>query len=316
MDPIVGGQAMHANAYSFIRFCVSCSFVLHFLFGIFYLFWPESSGSLAIMCFVLGCHSKLLFRYYDLKMFRGNCILFLRRFNGFADKSLVLSLLRSAPRGVPVAFVVSHENDMELWDPLTIGLAGFRWWRGLESMPLFFALPHDDWQNAINTRIKEATAIVIDASDNSESMAYEISTIGNHAQDKNTIVFIEVTSQALREQISLPWTTKNITTYKKSWSRYFPRALSLFFLTLMLALLFLGIAVGMSNKVGGFRLYGIAPVLLCTVVALVFFVATARPVVSSDAEQELRSFLLAVCKRPVTRPAPGSQAPEAPQRTS
>ena len=63
-------------------------------------------------------------------------ILFLRRFGSYSDRSLVAAILRAAPRGIPVVFLVGNSVGFRAWDPLLIGFGGFKLVRPFQSSPI------------------------------------------------------------------------------------------------------------------------------------------------------------------------------------
>jgi hypothetical protein len=151
---------------------------LIFHLGLFPL-WLSLSAPLIL---TLGAHVGGVAR-----VTRRPFILFLRRFSSFSDKALLRILLRGAPPGVPVLFLTTPSHDPTSWDPLVVGFAGVRLRNPVSSMPLHLRSADDDWVDSVRTLVRAARHIVIDVSDESESIQKEMEIIRECDRDDRTI---------------------------------------------------------------------------------------------------------------------------------
>ncbi len=107
----------------------------------------------------------------------GRYVLFLRRFDSFADLSILPNLLRMTPRGVPVATLVSGtENEIGYWDP------GKLMAYGLHNTGLFGGRPvfqrgSGDWEELVAKLLANATVVVMDLSDVSDAISKEMTRV-------------------------------------------------------------------------------------------------------------------------------------------
>lgn len=122
---------------------------------------------LLYLLFTVKTHAGLEKRY----------VLFLRRFDSFADLSILPNLLKLTPRGVPVATLVSGtENEIGYWDPVKLtayGLHATGWYGGRPA----FLRGGEQWEKVVSDLVDGASVIVLDKSDISLAIAQEMKAV-------------------------------------------------------------------------------------------------------------------------------------------
>ena len=107
----------------------------------------------------------------------GRNVLFLRRFDSFADLSILPALLRMTPRGVPVATLVSGtENEIGYWDPGKLMAYGLHNTGVFGGRPVF-QRGGADWETLVAKLLASATVVVMDLSDVSDAIAKEMTRV-------------------------------------------------------------------------------------------------------------------------------------------
>ena len=100
-------------------------------------------------------------------------VLFFRRFDSFADLSILPALLRLTPRRTPVAMLVSgDENEIGYWDPVRLmayGLHANLPWGG---RPVFLR-GGEHWERAMQSLLDRSSVVVFDQTEKSEAMTKE-----------------------------------------------------------------------------------------------------------------------------------------------
>ena len=108
---------------------------------------------------------------------RRHYVLFFRRFDSFADLSILPSLLRLTPRGVPVVMLVSgDENEIGYWDPfklMTYGVHANISWGG---RPLFLR-GGQHWERVMESLVDRSAVVVLDQTETSDAMNKEIDAV-------------------------------------------------------------------------------------------------------------------------------------------
>ena len=104
-------------------------------------------------------------------------VLFFRRFDSFADLSILPSLLRLSPSGAPVVMLVSGtENEIGYWDPfklMTYGLRAAVPWGG---RPVFLN-GGTNWEDVMKSLVDRSALVVLDQTEKSDAMNKEIQTV-------------------------------------------------------------------------------------------------------------------------------------------
>jgi uncharacterized membrane protein YhaH (DUF805 family) len=98
---------------------------------------------------------------------------FLRRFSGFADRRLVVDVIRSMPNVVPVAFVASRADQARNWDPFTWAFGGLRLLKPLKNLPIQIKTTDKEWMQTVEKLLSNAKCVIIDLSDRSPSVEFE-----------------------------------------------------------------------------------------------------------------------------------------------
>ena len=104
-------------------------------------------------------------------------VLFFRRFDSFADLSILPALMRLTPRRTPVAMLVSgNENEIGYWDPVRLmayGLHANLPWGG---RPVFLR-GGEHWERAMQSLLDRASVVVFDQTEKSEAMTKEATAV-------------------------------------------------------------------------------------------------------------------------------------------
>jgi len=117
-------------------------------------------------------------RSMDLdRVLRRPFVLFFRRFDSFADLSILPSLLRLTPSGVPVVMLVSGtENEIGYWDPVKLMTYGLRATVPLGGRPVFLR-GGGDWEGVMESLVDRSTVIVLDQTEKSDAMTREFEAV-------------------------------------------------------------------------------------------------------------------------------------------
>ena len=149
-------------------------------------------------------------------------IFYLRRFSSFADRSVVAEILRAAPVGVPVAFLVGPAGERGSWDPLLISFSGTKWLRPFASSPIYLKSSDDEWETCVQSLIGRARCIVVDVTDLSQSIETEIDMTKKLKKDNEILWFAELSKAETQRPSSLP---DRYVRYTRSWRQALPRML-------------------------------------------------------------------------------------------
>lgn len=124
-------------------------------------------------------------RFYLSRSF----VLFLRRFSTFADRRTVAAVLRGSPPGIRVAFIASPSYNPRNWDAFTWAFAGLRLLTPARSVPIQLRSSDSNWQDYIEIMTQQASAVVMDLSDFSNSLQTELAIVSRET-GKNQIVWL------------------------------------------------------------------------------------------------------------------------------
>jgi uncharacterized membrane protein YhaH (DUF805 family) len=123
---------------------------------------------------------------------------FLRRFSGFADRSLVSDVIRSMPHGVPVAFVASRADQARNWDPFVWAFGGLRLFRPWSNLPIQIRTTDARWQRTVEELLKKTSCVLIDVSDKSPSIELERHLVERNVPKDRIIVLMNANSTAVK----------------------------------------------------------------------------------------------------------------------
>jgi len=155
-------------------------------------------------------------------------ILFLRRFNTFSDKSLIISINKVLPQNVSIAYLLPQQYKLSSWDPFINFISGFSIFNPLRKMPTFFSSSNSTWKKDVEELIKNADKIIIDISESSDSMLEELQMITTtNSIDKTLFLYDNYSEDYQRLLNSYGIDEKKyesrIVDYSKSWLNAFPR---------------------------------------------------------------------------------------------
>ena len=107
-------------------------------------------------------------------------ILYLRKFSSFADSSVLIGVLRGAPDGVPIVLLIGPGQTGDSWDPIAISFAGLKLRKALRSAPIYLHCKTVDWPPYVEEFIRRSSCVVIDTTEESESLDIELKLITKH----------------------------------------------------------------------------------------------------------------------------------------
>ena len=148
-------------------------------------------------------------------------VLFLRRFSKFSDRTVINLVLRQTPASKPVAFLVAPHSLVGDWNPFLVGFAGMKLLHPFRSAPLVVKSKDTQWEEAIQTLIKQAQFVIVDISEKSSSIETELEMINRAGCWQKTILLQEVSKETLAGTTG-PEESQTIH-YRKSWIRGIPR---------------------------------------------------------------------------------------------
>jgi hypothetical protein len=114
-------------------------------------------------------------------------ILYLRRFSGFADRTIVAEVLKAAPPGVPVVFIASPQSVARNWDPFVWAFAGLRLRHPLLSLPVQLRTSDEEWEKTIASLAAKAAMVVMDVTERSPSVEREAGIVAQQVQAERVI---------------------------------------------------------------------------------------------------------------------------------
>ncbi len=256
-------------------------------FGALFLIW---FGAFAII--QLKRHLKPLF-FLDRPY-----VLFLRSFSKFSDRTVISLVLRQAAVGRPVVFLVPIRSRAADWNPFLVGFAGMRLLHPFRSVPVIVKTPNAEWEEAIQLLIRRAQTVVLDISENTNSIQTEVEMIDGAECWQKTILLKAASAKAgdEREQHIAPKDTR-IIHYRKSWIRAIPRLMFGYFVISLATVPVFLLNVGPIDNPAVRILCLLLGILLFGWLYVSFFV---RPSIDRKSKRSLKQILLVA--RNVTLP--------------
>lgn len=144
-------------------------------------------------------------------------VLFLRRFSKFSDRTVINLVLRQTPANKPVVFLVAPRSRMGDWNPFLLGFAGMKLLHPFRSVPLCVKSKNTEWEEAIQTLIKQAQFVIVDTSEKSEAIETELEMINRAGCWQKTILLNEESDRTIGSEAF------QTIHYRKSWIRGIPR---------------------------------------------------------------------------------------------
>jgi len=178
----------------------------------------------------------LLFRHLGpTSWHRRPYLLFLRRFTGLSNAVGIGPLVRGVPAGTRVVFLVGPRDNPRIWNPFMMAFAGIRPARPLYSVPICLQSTEDSWKDDVRAFAANASAIVVDLTDDSKSMKFERDVAESSGRPESVLWLYDQSA----EQPVLPAVGKRVP-YETSRWRALPATLVMF---LFAAYLTLGVIV-------------------------------------------------------------------------
>ncbi|WP_156612667.1 hypothetical protein [Paramagnetospirillum marisnigri] len=157
----------------------------------------------------LNVFSIIIFAFIALMSFRarratlkgGAYILFLRRFAGRADRSILRVLQKATHDDVPIVMLSDPKCRAVSRDPLLLGFIGMSFLHPFISMPIYVSEANETWREAVERLISSAKMTVIDVSDISEAMAWELGRLSSVRQNVLMVMSNKYTTKSSADQI-------------------------------------------------------------------------------------------------------------------
>ena len=146
-------------------------------------------GWSSVLLGVLGFFYWTHFR--TTRLIKGPFVLFLRRFSSFADRSLVVDMIKSMPRDVRLVFIASRADHARNWDPFVWALGGLRLFRPFKNLPIQIRTSDEAWIENVGELVRRARAIVVDLSARSPSIEVEQRLIDEKGARERVLVLAE-----------------------------------------------------------------------------------------------------------------------------
>lgn len=151
-------------------------------------------------------------------------ILFLRRFSSTSDRS-VAHLVMSATLALRrIVLLVPRLTEPEDWNPVTVFIAGVRVWAPLRSLPYFLQAPDETWTTDVRKLIDKSETVVIDGSDETKSVAIELSLIDELQAWPKTVLMLDRSRKKTWAQLAAR-TPRAVVYYDCTWKAAIPRLL-------------------------------------------------------------------------------------------
>lgn len=114
-------------------------------------------------------------------------ILYLRKFSGFSDRSLIITIIKSLNNTLPLLFIVPLKNKFRDWDPYIILFHPFKLISFYKNTPIHISTSTELWKEDIEKLIDSSKCIIIDVSEITISIKFEIDLIVDKNMTKSTI---------------------------------------------------------------------------------------------------------------------------------
>ncbi len=195
-----------------------------------FLHWVELSLSLLIyvFCILIPFYTAVL-KFTGRKVFRGDIpyVVFLRRFNRYADRAIMGTVLNTLPSGLSAAFLISQSRRLTTWDPMVTLLNGITRGNPSRGLPFYLISKDDTWAQNVQRMLDKASSVVMDISDPSESIRQEVSLLATGSMlDRVLFLINHKTSAAALEFLQthgVDCAQARIVVYRRSWMRAAPR---------------------------------------------------------------------------------------------
>lgn len=163
------------------------------------------------------------------KVLRGDLpyVVFLRRFNRYADRAVLGTVLNGLPSGLSAAFLVSQSSRLITWDPIVTLLNGITRGNPSRGLPFYLISKDDTWAQNVHCMLDKASAVVMDVSDPSESIRQEVCLLATGSM-LDRVLFLAnhktaATAFEFLQTHGIDCAQVQIVIFHRSWSRAVPR---------------------------------------------------------------------------------------------
>jgi len=220
-------------------------------------------------------------------------VLFLRRFNGFSDRSLLASIYSGLPYKMSIAFLISSKIKSLTWDPFLVLFHGNKF-GNLRNLPHYIISQNDSWEKNVKKMAINSKFIFIDISEFSESILIELKLLKENNLLKKTI-FLSTYKQAetnlMLKENSVDFVDLNNVNFiyiEKSWIRALPK---IFFGLLFMILNYISIYKKLllfPDSIFLSFMNGVS-ILFCLIIFILFFM---KPTISKKMKVQMKRFIL------------------------
>lgn len=225
-------------------------------------------------------------------------ILYLRSFSGFSDRSAIIDIAKSLKNIYPLLFVIPINNKIRDWDPYIVSFIPFSFFNPYKNAPIYIATKTDSWKENINEMIKKSKYIILDISEITESIIYEMSLINENKKLSSTIFISKNSLEKIQEKhpkLFLKIKNENFIKYDKSLN--FLKNTKIMYFTLLsflVLMVFLLIIVVVTVKdIEAYKLYLIFIVMLVSI--LYVLVITSKRSTGNKFKKEIKNKIDMLC---------------------
>jgi hypothetical protein len=151
-------------------------------------------------------------------------LLFLRRFSSTSDRSVAHLIMSAALAMRRIVLLVPRITEPEDWNPITVFVSGVRVWAPLRSLPYFLQASNETWATDVRKLIDKSEIVLIDGSDDTKSVAIELSLIDELRAWPKTVVMLDRGRKKTWVQLA-GRTPHSVIYYDCTWKAAIPRLL-------------------------------------------------------------------------------------------
>lgn len=258
--------------------------------------YPPGSA-VAFIAWMLGAGIPFMMRHIAPRHFLSRSyVLFLRRFYSFSDRVIVGAVLKAAPAGSPVTFLLAPLSTAGDWNPYSVGMAGFKPWRPIHSLPIELHSV-EPWEGNARTLIENAELVILDGTEGSGAISAEMAMIDDGGFAEKTLVLAPKDASTDGDSFAdIGGRGSPTVRYQKTWLRALPGMLMG---ALGCAAVVLSVATGALTpadradwEITDLQLWMTPEVALSTIIALLLFVVLfVRQTVDRQTEKALKRWL-------------------------
>ena len=211
----------------------------------------------------------------------GEIVLFLRRFDKSADRTIGTAVRQVVPENKQLVFLMGNRPGGASWDPFLVGFDGLHLGWDPKSLPLYLQTTDEEWVERVRGTLQRAKAVIFDATDWSGPMETEASLIEETNAGEKTLVVM----RGDRNADAPPIPRKRMIRYRRTWRGTFQR---IFWGGVIIVFLPQILMTETQTEEGP---NPIATIML----SIVWFWICVRRLMDKDSVEELRKELAVIC---------------------